>query len=109
MFLPDNVYFQLIVLSLQAMVLFTPLGGTAFLAMYPDAAVHQGRRGVKHTNMNEGKQFVHSLLSRILNKSLPVRFINATIHAVTIWSTYGLRASPLHNPHRVALLVPWLS
>jgi len=55
------------------MVLFTPLGGAEFLAMHPDAAIHQERRDVKHTNMNVGKQFVHSLLSRILTKSLPVR------------------------------------
>ena len=52
------------------------LGGAEFLDIHPDAAaVHQERRDVKHTNTNtnEGKQFVHSLLSRILTKSLPVR------------------------------------
>ena len=38
----------------KQLALFTLLGGTAFLAIYPDAAVHQERQDVKHTNMNEG-------------------------------------------------------
>jgi len=65
-------------------VLVTQFGGIVFLAIHSDAAVRKERRNVELMNMTEGKQFVPSLLSRILTESLPVRFVNATIHAVNI-------------------------
>jgi len=76
-----------------------------FLAICLDAAVDQERWNVELSNMSEGKQFVHSPLSRILTKSLPVRFINATIHAVTMWSTCGFWLHSRITP----MEWPWLS